>query len=311
MKKQILLLALFIVPSLINAAQQMTAAERLALKTAIEMATAESKKQEALYVKRSVQDLLNARETGLIINSRSGTYKIINLKNKGLTSLEGLENIPGVEKAELLNADNNIITDIEDIFNKNFFPKLDYINLTNNCISSISNTAFKNCSAVKWIDLNNNKLKIINGVFNDKNLTTLIEINLANNSINSIDSTTFRGIPMLKKINLKHNKINTLKDFLSMPHLHKKLPKENEYSKDEIIFITLNENPLSDSDEDAIEAFKLNNHLSMIITNREKEKKEKEAQIKREEAFLKNAEAAKYELEHPNKAWFKKIFGSK
>lgn len=295
MKKQILLLALFIVPSLINAAQQMTNDDDFC----------------GIEIEYSVQDLLNEGnlKPNIVINQHGTTS--INLSDIGLTSLKGLENIPGAKEATTLNCSNNNITDIENIFNKKLFPKLGYISLSDNNIATISPQAFTKCENLRFINLKNNRLTTINGIFNDKNLSILDNINLENNLINHIDSTTFRGIPMLKSINLKGNKINTLKDFLRMPHLHKKLPKENEYSKDEIIFITLNENPLSDSDEDAIEAFKLNNHLSMIITNREKEKKEKEAQIKREEAFLKNAEAAKYELEHPNKAWFKKIFGSK
>ena len=324
MKKKILLLALFIAPSLLNAAQQMTAAERLALKCAIETAAAENKKQEVLTAvaenkkpevlnfKLSVQDLLNTGKlTATIVTSKYGT-KSINLDDLGLTSLKGLENIPGIKEIETFSADKNNLTDIENIFNKGSFPKLGYISFAYNNIATISPQAFANFPALRFVNLSNNRLTNINGIFNDKGLKVLNRITLENNSINSIDSTTFRGIPKLESLNLKNNKISSLKDFLSMPHLHTRLPKDNEHCADKTIIVKLNENPLPDSDEDSIEAFNTSCRYTLIDSKKREAKKETEDQItNNEKGYLRSAAEAlekKIEEEHPIRAWLKKVF---
>lgn len=103
---------------------------------------------------RSVQDLIESKRLPKVRTNFSGQSELV-LADKGLTGLNGIENIPGKERIEsLILYGNNIATISKDAFAG--FDNLKAINLQMNKIASIDAGAFKALENLKQINLNGN-----------------------------------------------------------------------------------------------------------------------------------------------------------
>ncbi|WP_283697492.1 leucine-rich repeat domain-containing protein, partial [Clostridium perfringens] len=156
------------------------------------------------------------------LNSLNGE---LNLMNKNITDLTGLENCIGINRLRLarnqitnitplanltnltfLSLDNNQISDISALSNLNNLTEL-YLGWRDDSNSNKSNnitdiSPLANLTNLMYLDITNNNVSTLNPL---ANLTKLEELSAQNNEINDISSLT--NLTNLKKLRLAYNKI--------------------------------------------------------------------------------------------------------
>lgn len=153
--------------------------------------------------------------------SVSVTGKRLSLVKQGLTSLEGLANIPDVKEITMhLDLSNNFIEtvsegtflavpllrELELGFNKissfdkdclTYFKNIKLIGLSNNQLFMLQENSFVDLPHLEIIHLNNNNIEVIQtGAF--KNLPRLQSVDLSNNLLTSLSPDFFINTPSLK-----------------------------------------------------------------------------------------------------------------
>ena len=159
--------------------------------------------------------------------------KLNNLKVLNLNNIEGIDQIPNLNKSsnlKELTIQNSNLKFIDNRFcsNKN---KLQKIDLQYNNLENVMNI-FQNCVSLTLLDLSYNKLKTLNNLFVQdtlleylvldnnyiqkieisdlSNMPHLIELSISNNLVKFIDEKAFENLKSLKKLNLYKNDIFSL-----------------------------------------------------------------------------------------------------
>lgn len=115
---------------------------------------------------------------------------MLNLSKKGITSLVGLANIPGIDKVTNLQLSENHLTKLDDNDLAPLPSHLTSLWLDHNQLSNIDLDAFNKLPLLRALALNNNRLSVLkNGTFaNNNNLRT---INIADNPSITVEQGTF------------------------------------------------------------------------------------------------------------------------
>lgn len=192
-------------------------------------------------INKSITDLINSKNFDFRTYLISWANKYIpyspitfwyKLRNLGLTSLEGLKELPHIKDIYLIDLNHNLISTIPaGIFSG--LSELDDIDLSNNKIATIDPMAFANLPKLNQLDLSFNLLTDLkpntfrephnlhillldgNGIENlpselFKNLTELQTLSLGDNKLKQITSDNLVGLENLETLNLSNNKINYL-----------------------------------------------------------------------------------------------------
>lgn len=132
---------------------------------------------------------------GILTKQEAAKVTDMNLKGKGIGTLEGLQWFTGLLK---LDASNNMITDVD----MSKWKSLTDINLSNNKITSIDFTV---CTALVNIDFSHNELtKVSNASGYD-----FKAIQTVNFSYNKLTKVRISGVSSVKYIDLSHNEMKS------------------------------------------------------------------------------------------------------
>lgn len=134
------------------------------------------------------------------------TLKILNLSQRGITSLEGLETIENPDKILEIDLSDNYITVIpQNILNT--FTSLEKLILQGNQLQTIPDKL--TLPKLLELDLSQNKIRQLPpNAFSG--YPQLEVISLCENKISSIDKGTFKRLFKLKELTLCHNKLTVL-----------------------------------------------------------------------------------------------------
>jgi Leucine-rich repeat (LRR) protein len=134
----------------------------------------------------------------------------LDLRDKQLTDLEGLQNIPGAATVTHLYLNNNNITlspNQANIFNN--FPNLVWLSLNHNQIQELPAGIFDNLPQLRALYLHNNLLRELpEGIFD--NLNQLMFLNLSNNRLRRLPSRIFDNLTQLQELQLQGNPLQEL-----------------------------------------------------------------------------------------------------
>lgn len=205
----------------------------------------------------SVQVLIDQNELPAL---EAGT---LDLSNKGLTSLVGLENVPNADQVlDLLLDENKIVYIQPHAFDH--FINLQNLNLTNNpiiqiepglfdrlvnleqlhlegtSIIEIPPHAFDNLRMLKVLHLFDNKLESLPANCLD-NLRLLKELAIENNNLIALDAALLKNQLLLEQLYLDKNNLTQLPKITHLSHLKelhlKNNPNLSELSPEEVAFI--------------------------------------------------------------------------
>ena len=132
----------------------------------------------------------------------------LDLDRRYIRDLEGIADIPNIDRVSYLNLNNNQIQTIPDHLN---LPQLRQLNLNNNPIQNIPDHL--NLPKLSHLNLENNQIQAIP----DLNLPMLMQLNLENNQIQTISANL--NLPKLMQLNLKNNLIQAISANLNLPKL--------------------------------------------------------------------------------------------
>lgn len=170
-----------------------------------------------------------------------GANGTLDLSNKQLTSLNGIEKI---EKSER--------------------DRVHTLLLKNNNLQNLAESLLGLFSNLKMLDLSNNKIKTLNySAFS--NLPSLLELNLSNNQINKIDAGAFQQLPNLTKLNLSNNQINDETIEKSGPFKELTDLEELDLSKNQISARSIENDELNDLKK--LKSLNLDDTLIQTVTN--------------------------------------------
>ncbi|TET06578.1 hypothetical protein E3J79_01380 [Candidatus Dependentiae bacterium] len=141
----------------------------------------------------SIQDFINNNQLSSIARNETTNKLMLDLSNKNLTSLDGLQNIPHKRKFGFLNLSFNKIKKLPPgIFQG--FHNLEYIDLSDNQLTELPEESFKNLPQLKILFLCNNKKlrKFSPDIF--QGLVSLEKIGLSNEQLKKLNSDVFQDL---------------------------------------------------------------------------------------------------------------------
>ena len=174
----------------------------------------------------SVRDLPPAEK----IVSQTESFTILSLADKGLTSLEGLDEMENIENVTYLVLENNQLSTLPaKVFS--CCPDLKVLMLGENRLDNISPEAFANLTDLRALYLNDNSLEELPSSLFDS-LTNLRDLDMSNNQITSLSPGIFDPLVQLKRLSLEGNKLTTLPDgiFNTCTNLETLILSNNELS---------------------------------------------------------------------------------
>ena len=161
------------------------------------------------YIKKYGQPPLQTFENG---------NRGFNLENKGLTSLEGLQQIDHLRDATQLNLRNNLFKQIPAQAFAGL-PNLMLLELSYNKIKTIEAHAFADLSSLLSLWLYKNKLiKLPEGLFDTMNNCVIFF--LASNKLRALPVTLFKNIPACQQLVLDDNYFPETKDEFEKKYLN-------------------------------------------------------------------------------------------
>jgi len=148
---------------------------------------------------RSVTELM-AAEGIEIVNGE------LNLRNKGLTSLEGLNAIAGIENLQRLDFYNNPLSTLPaGVFDG--LTSLETLYLSRNQLSTLLAGVFDGLTSLRQLNLSDNQLSTLPaGIFNG--LTSLQVLDLSSNQLSTLPAGIFNGLTSLQVLDLSENRLN-------------------------------------------------------------------------------------------------------
>ena len=157
----------------------------------------------------------------------------LDLRHNKISSLYGLQKIPGIDTVKNLSLDNNQIATIE----RGAFEgltNLKHLYLYNNQIATIKPGAFEGLTNLTNLWLDNNQIATIKpGAF--EGLTNLRNLWINNNFLTTIKRGDFNGLNNLTTLNLPNNQLTTIKPgaFEGLTNLTKLYLHNNSLSKEQ------------------------------------------------------------------------------
>ena len=152
----------------------------------------------------SLEDYIRQNGMPQVINGS------LNLSNKNLTDLTGLENIPNINQVQMLMLSGNQLQTLPAIL-FNGLNNLELLSLYNNRLQTLPDTIFNSLSNLKKLSLYNNRLQtlpatLFNGLYN------LQDLDLNKNQLQTLPATIFNNLHNLIVLSLGDNKLKTLPD---------------------------------------------------------------------------------------------------
>ena len=135
---------------------------------------------------------------------------LLDLSNKNLTDLTGLQDIPGIDQVTILHLSNNKLQTLpENIFGE--LQNLEELYLDNNQLKTLPDTIFNNLRNLVRLDLSDNELKTLpENIFHG--LHNLGTLDLRNNQLKNLPVTIFKGLQSLSSLHLDNNQLKMLPD---------------------------------------------------------------------------------------------------
>jgi Leucine-rich repeat (LRR) protein len=132
----------------------------------------------------------------------------VNLEYKGITSLEGLDQIKNPEQVVSINLGSNLLTTIPaDVFSR--FPNLDIIDLRNNQLTCIHPKAFSGLPKLRVIVLGHNQIEqLTREIFS--NLLNLQFLELSYNQLRYLPLGIFSKLSKLDQLDMDNNQLSQL-----------------------------------------------------------------------------------------------------
>lgn len=130
----------------------------------------------------------------------------LDLTDKGLTSLDGMEQIPCAKFVRVLGLGNNELTKLDKNSFKNF-SRLDFIFLRKNKLETIDEGTFSDLPKLYVLNLMDNQLQRIDASMFSK--CPLNQLYLGNNELKEVDHKIFEILPNLADLGLEENKLST------------------------------------------------------------------------------------------------------
>ncbi len=155
--------------------------------------------------------------------------KGLRLPKKGITSLDGLDGIPGIQLVEYLNLSDNLLKELPSgIFRK--LGNLVILKLDNNEIKNLPPGIFDSLGNLVYLDLSHNKLSMLDQEIFSKT-TKLQSIDLGYNKLSILPSEIFRQLRKLQYLHLENNKLVELPKLTNLAHLEMLNLKNNRFGK--------------------------------------------------------------------------------
>ncbi len=157
----------------------------------------------------SVSELLSAgRKFRISRDPLLGGAFLCDLSDRKINSLEGLLDIPGIDRCRKIVLNNNQITTIQpSIFQD--LKRLHFLSLQNNQITGIQPGTFQGLANLQVLDMSNNQITTISpNTFEE--LQGLTFLFLHQNKISSIEPGVFRGLSNLISLSLTSNQISSI-----------------------------------------------------------------------------------------------------
>ncbi len=216
-------------------------------------------------VGKTSDDLIYESDIAKIASDGVPGGKQLNLSNKGITKLDGIE-IFAKYNLEWLYIDNNNIEDLSPISSIQSLTKL---NASNNNITNI--TSLQTLMNLKTINLINNSIEDVSILSNMNNLEYLY---LNNNKIKSLDSVS--NLNTIKEIYCEENEIENIDNILNLLNIEKINARKNKIknivgniNSETLKYLNISENNLTDISgltENKISYLNLNNQSIKLYT---------------------------------------------
>jgi Leucine-rich repeat (LRR) protein len=163
--------------------------------------------------------ILNSKKTGITLADyialngmpqivQQNGFNVLDLSNKGLTSLEGLDTITSIATVSILILNSNQLTSLSDgVFQG--LSQLQKLWLNTNQLTSLSDGVFQGLSQLRDLGLNGNQLTSLpDGVF--QGLSQLRGLSLNSNQLTNLQAGVFQGLSNLQELWLYNNKLTSL-----------------------------------------------------------------------------------------------------
>ncbi len=189
-------------------------------------------KHGLLNFELSIRDLYEHEKIKeLFLRPADGIRYTLNLSNCRLTSLEGLDEISGIDNYLVFNFSHNKIRKINlTVFKK--FPFLMRLILEDNALTELHFSADTSLPKLGFLNLKKNKLTKIDASLLS-HVPNLREVTFAYNQIATLEPDLLSGVPNLKSLTLNYNMIKTIPSsfFAHVPALKRLVFTHNQLTE--------------------------------------------------------------------------------
>ena len=167
----------------------------------------------------SIRKLLDAERKPSVQWRECGKQYVCDLKNMRINSLEGLLDIPEINKCQNLELENNQISSIQPGAFRGL-QNLGVLGLEGNRITSIQPSSFQELQNLGLLNLARNKISSIQPD-SFRGLRNLRYLHLSYNQLSFIQDGAFQGLQKLRTLELQHNKLISIQPaaFQGLPNL--------------------------------------------------------------------------------------------
>lgn len=149
-------------------------------------------------LRNEILKALGKKEGDVIFSSEMKALEVLDLRDKGISNIEGLQYAKNLKELNLRENHIEDISPLQELFN------LEVLTIRENKVSDI--TPLSNLLKLKDLSIHTNKVKDISPL---KNLVELEELTLRKNKIEDI--TPLKGLTKLRDLNIRDNKIKDIK----------------------------------------------------------------------------------------------------
>ncbi len=174
--------------------------------TVISVGLLSMQQHEGLVTQFSIADYI-ARHGMPAIEIKNG-MRTIDLSGKGLTTLDGIEQLPGLNFLQVLLLNNNNITGLTPGIFQDLIS-LERLSLDHNKLNSLPIGVFRELKNLKLLGLSENQLTSL-APETFQGLTALRELSLYMNKLSVLASGAFQGLPNLISLHLFKNQLSLL-----------------------------------------------------------------------------------------------------
>ncbi len=199
--------------------------------------------QDPYFKGVSIQDLIDHNRIPQITNNK------LDLSKRHISSLDGIENIPGLQNLTWLDLDNNQITTFPGKIEG--LDKLRFLELNNNQITTFPDK-IEGLSQLEYLQLKNNQITTFSGKI--EGLQNLKDLDLSKNQLTTFPGK-IEGLPHLEDLKLKRNQITTIpSNIQGLPNLQTLSLRSNPIQPKNVGGITISADNQIDQLEENINA---------------------------------------------------------